>query len=142
MLLCTGLMAFAQQGERKEGHYKDMTPEQMATLQTKEMTLALDLSTAQQEQIQELYLAQAKSRQEKMAARKAATEKEDAEKRTPEDRYGKANERLDNAIAHKGKMKEILTEAQFEKWEGMHKRKGHHRYGKRHDKKRHRAEGK
>ncbi len=145
MLLCTGLMAFAQQGEQQDGQregMKDLTPEQIATLQTKKMILALDLSTAQQEEIQKLNLAEAKFHQGKREARKEVTEKGTAEKRSTADRYERINERLDNAIVRKGKMKEILTEAQFEKWEKMHQQEGHHRYGKRHEKKGHRARGK
>lgn len=145
MLLCTGLMAFGQQGDQKEARKmggKEMTPEQMATLQTKKMTLALDLSTAQQEQIRELYMAQAKLHQEKMESRKAVKETDGAEKSLDTDRYERENERLDNAIARKEKMKEILTEVQYEKWEKMHRKMGRHHHGKRNGDKGHRSHGK
>ena len=41
---------------------KDLTPEQAATLQTKKMALHLDLSEAQQKEIYQLNLANAKER--------------------------------------------------------------------------------
>lgn len=145
MLLCTGMIAFAQQGDQKESRKmegKGMTPEQMATLRTKKMTLALDLSNEQQEQVRELYLSQAKLHQEKREARKDGKESEDAEKNRSEDRYARLNERLDNAITRKGKMKEILTDVQFEKWEQMHQKKGHsHHHGKRKGDRGHRSQG-
>ena len=133
MLLLVTTMTLAQ--EKRERHHRgnmhNMTPEQIATLQTKKMTLALDLSEAQQDQIHALNLEHAQERKSKMEERKAAKEEGGRKELTSEERFAKKNERLDAKLAHKQKMKKILSEAQMEKWEQMHhgKRK-QRRHGK------------
>lgn len=135
LLLCmVGLTAMAQKGENGyRGGKKDLTPEQMATLQTKKMTLALDLTQEQQTTIQAMNLEKAKMRKAKMETRKAAKERVEAKKPTAEERYAMQNKRLDQMIAHKAEMKNILSEEQYERWEKMAHRKGIHgkRKGKR-----------
>ncbi len=128
VLLCmVGMTALAQKGER---HHRsamhDMTPEQMATLQTKKMTLALDLTEAQQKQIQALNLENANMRKAAMEKRKAVKEDDGAKKPSSEERYAMKNKQLDNMIAHKAEIKEILSQEQYEKWEKMAHRKGKH----------------
>ncbi|MEX0290055.1 MAG: hypothetical protein AB3N14_13175 [Flavobacteriaceae bacterium] len=124
MALMVGLVGFAQRGEHRG--MSDLSPEQMAILQTKKLTLALDLSEDQQEVIQELSEENAIALKERIDARKASRE-EGKEKPSSEERFNKQVERLDRAIAHKAKMKEILTEEQYQKWEKMQARKGHQR---------------
>ncbi|SHJ94603.1 Spy/CpxP family protein refolding chaperone [Pseudozobellia thermophila] len=125
IVLCmVGLTAMAQKGERGNRGMKDLSPEQVATLQTKKMTLALDLTQEQQAKIQAINLEQAKERKAKMEERKAAREKGEAKKPTAEERYAMQNERLDKMIAHKAEMKKILSEEQYQKWQKMaHNRK-------------------
>ncbi|MGB5497437.1 MAG: hypothetical protein WBM77_00750, partial [Maribacter sp.] len=73
--LMAGFTAMAQKGERgHKGDYKNMSVEQMATLQTKKMTLDLDLTEVQQSKIQALNLENAKKRKAKMEERKALKE--------------------------------------------------------------------
>ena len=129
-ILCT-LNVVAQEGpdrkDRKERKgmnkelLKDLTPEQHATLQTKKLTLALDLSNRQQTQVLNLQTKVATERKAKMEAHKAKKEK--GEKPTKEERYQMMNERLDAKIAYKRKMKEILSDEQYEQWEKMLARK-------------------
>ncbi len=127
LMLLVGATSIAQQdGKRHGDDMHDLTPEQMATLQTKKMTLALDLTTAQQSQMQALNLENAKMRQEKMAAFKAKKENGEMKERTSEERFAMQNERLDHQIAQKDKMKSILSEEQFQKWEKRDHRKGMH----------------
>lgn len=141
MLLLVGATAVAQ--EKSGGHHRgkmnDMTPEQMATLQTKKMTLALDLSESQQSQIQALNLENVKVRKTKMEERKAKKEVGERKKRTSEERYAMSNARLDAQIAQKEEMKKILSEKQMEKWEkmkhGKRKHKGRKGKGKKGDRK-------
>ncbi|MEO9892754.1 hypothetical protein [Aurantibacter sp.] len=127
MMLLVGVTTIAQ--ERKErpnrGDMKDLTAEQIATLQTKKMTLALDLTSKQQTQIQAINLEQATTRKAKMAERKAAKEDGERKKPTSEERYAMQNERLDAQIALKSEMKSILSDEQYTKWEKMrhHKKK-------------------
>ncbi|WP_422083547.1 Spy/CpxP family protein refolding chaperone [Ulvibacterium sp.] len=136
-MLLAGATAMAQEG-RKNHHraaMKDLTPEQIATLHTKKMTLALDLNEAQQKQIQVLSLENAKLRKAKMEERKAKKESGESKKPTSEERYVMQLERLDNQIAHKAEMKAILSPEQYEKWEKLHFHKRKHRGKERnHDK--------
>ncbi|MRI02560.1 hypothetical protein GH721_18605 [Kriegella sp. EG-1] len=134
MMLLVGVTTIAQ--ERKErpnrGNMKDLTAEQIATLQTKKMTLALDLSSKQQTQIQAINLEQATIRKAKMTERKEARENGERKKPTSEERYAMQNERLDAQIALKSEMKSILSDEQYNKWEKMrhHKKKRGEEKGK------------
>ncbi|WP_430411850.1 hypothetical protein [Kordia sp.] len=114
--------------EKGKKHMKDLTPEQMAELKTKQLTLALDLSENQQQRVLALNTATAKVRKQKMEARKA--DKDKKEKPTSEEKYAMANERLDAKIAYKQSMKQILSGDQYERWEKMAARKGKRKQGK------------
>lgn len=126
------LVSFAGIAQKKDGDKRDhkkprfeqYTPEQMATLQTKELTLALDLNKNQQEKIMALTLENAKLRQEKMEQFKSMKEKgEKPEKPTVEQRFEMRNAMLDHQIAQQQKMKDILSEKQFAEWTKMKKNK-------------------
>ena len=101
---------------------QDRTPEETAQLQAKKMTLHLDLTAAQQEEVEKVLLADAQERQSKMAALKAKKEAND-EKPSKEDLLKMQNDRLDHQIAMKKKMKGILNADQYEKFEKMQQRK-------------------
>lgn len=107
---------------------KDLSPEEIATLQTKKMTLHLDLNEAQQKKVETLFLEEAKLRKTKMEERKAIKESGERKTITKEDKYKMMNERLDRQIEMKQKMKSILNDEQFEKWEiaqgNMEQRRG------------------
>ena len=105
-------------GNRQE-RFQDYTPEEMATLQTKKMTLHLDLSEAQQKEIQKLNLENAIERKTKMEARKSQNEGKEFQKPSKEEQLKMMNERLDNQIEMKNKMKSILNDEQFAKYEEM-----------------------
>jgi len=109
---------------------KDFTPEQMATLRTKKMTLALDLTKAQQNKMQALHLESAKARKGQMKKREQYKNTEKP-KLSSEEKYLKMNSLLDRKIEMKSKMKSILTDEQFQKWErtqkqSRSKKKKHH----------------
>jgi hypothetical protein len=114
-----------RKGERTEKGQRmsDFTPEEMAQLQTKKMTLHLDLTQSQQKQIEKLNLENAKERKAKMEARQAQMRDGKGEKPSKEERLKIMNERLDKQIEMKGKLKKILTEDQLEKWEKSHAQK-------------------
>lgn len=125
--------SFAQEDhkEKREHHrkgkmemMKDFSPEQMATLKTKKMTLALDLNNSQQDKIYALSLKTAKERKAKMEARKKEMEKRDGKRPelSSDEKYKRANERLDKQIAMKKELSSILTKEQLEKLEQMKKR--------------------
>ena len=117
--------------DKKENHrmkkfaaMQDMSAKDIAQLQTKRMTLDLDLTQAQQEKIGAMNLEKAKVRKEKMEAHKKTMENSTAEKPSKEARLKMMNERLDSQIAHKKEMKNILNAEQYEKWEQMQKKRG------------------
>ena len=106
-----------KEGRKERAHkFQDFTPEEVAALHTKQMTLDLDLTEAQQRNIQKINLENAKARKAKMEAHKAKKEKGTSEKPTKEERLQRMNERLDHQIATKKKMKSVLNEVQYEKW--------------------------
>ena len=105
-----------QRANKKEGRQmmKDMSPEEMATISTKKMTLALDLNDKQQAQVKTLFLEQAANRPKKRGEKKELTK---------EERVKMMNDRLDAQIAMKQKMKSILTNEQYVKFEKMEERR-------------------
>lgn len=128
-MLLAAATVMAQEGRKKHlrAAMKDLTPEQIATLHTKKMTLALDLNETQQKQVQALSLEHAKLRKVKMEERKVKKESGESEKPTSEERYARQLERLDRQIVHKAEMKAILSPQQYEKWEKLHFYKKKHR---------------
>ena len=96
----------------------DMTPEEIAQIQTKKMTLELDLNESQQKQVNALLLEEARNRAEKKEAYNKIKDNAEAKAAlTKEDRVKMMNDRLDNQIAMKAKMKNILNADQYAKWE-------------------------
>ena len=136
MLLCAGFNGMAQSHgnhQRKGGAMTGMTPEQIATLRTKRMALALNLSEAQQTKVQKLNLEKATLAKEKMAEFKAKKKSGDFQKPTADERYAMKNRMLDLALAEQQQMKQILDKDQFEKWRKMRaQRHKNWQVGKRH----------
>lgn len=133
-----GLQGIAQ-GQKKQGNKNgnnhremmmNLSAEEIATLQTKKMTLFLDLNETQQAQIKSINLENATKRKTMMAERKAKKESETTNKPNPEKYYARANAKLDHKIAMKAKMKNILNTEQYARWEKAQMRmakKGKHR---------------
>lgn len=122
-------------GDHKRGHaLAQLSAEEIATIQTKKMTLFLDLDESQQREIKKINLEKAIARKEHMEARKAKKESGTMEKPSKEDRVAKINKMLDNKIATKAKMKKILNAEQYAKWEKAMIRKAKNRKGKGHKK--------
>lgn len=137
-----GLQATAQ---RQEGGPKNgergnkmmtLSAEEMATLQTKKMTLSLDLDEGQQKKIYKINLENATQRKTMMEERKAKKEAGTAEKPSKEERLEMMNAMLDHKIAEKAEMKKILNDDQYAKWEKENaNRDGKRRGGKKGDRK-------
>lgn len=127
VVLFIGFNTVAQKREMK-----DFTPEQIATLATKKMVLALDLNKSQQTTIYEINLENAITRKAKREEHKKSMADNHTKKPTAEERYARQSEMLEQQIAQKKKMKSILSNEQFEKWEQLkhkkmrmhHKRRG------------------
>lgn len=101
---------------------KEMTPNDIADLKSKKLTLQLDLTDAQQKEVHQLILEQAKTREDlkKDHQAKAGGKKE---KPSKEDIVIRKNKRLDEQIKMKREMKAILTAEQYAKFEKMKPRK-------------------
>lgn len=95
----------------------DRNPEALATQQTQRMATALELTEAQQKQVQAITLEVAKERQAKMKALKKRKDDGNDEKLSKEARLKFMNERKAYQTAMKQKMKAVLTETQYNKWE-------------------------
>lgn len=126
-LLLAGLSAAAQHMPREgrgRQQMQEFSADEMATLQSKQMMLALDLTSGQQ---QELKTVLAKRNQQRQQMRQAH-QKDSAAMADPQQRYQRMNERLDREIAFRQELKKILTEPQYEKWRQMHppREMGHH----------------
>ena len=117
------LSTFAQRQHKKQQR-PDYTVDQIAELQTKKMTLHLDLTEQQQEEILEINKRKTVERKQKLAERKAA--KETDKNLTSDEIFAKKSAQLDKMIAHKAEMKKILSKEQFETWERSAKRKVRH----------------
>lgn len=118
-----------QQEQRKEKteRFKDFSPEEIATLQTKRMALQLDLTEAQQKEVKAIHLEQAKKRKAQMEAHKKMMEESKGIKPSKEERFNRMNNQLDNQLATKSKFKSILNKEQFEKFEQANAKKGRQR---------------
>lgn len=124
---------------KKANKMMTLSAEEIATLQTKKMTLHLDLNESQQAAIQKINLENATKRKTMIAARNSKKESGKLVKPTKEERLKMANMKLDHQIAMKAKMKDILNDEQFAKWEKSQIRKQAKgkkmKHGKKRDKK-------
>ena len=111
--------------------FNDFSPEEMAELQTKRLTLRLDLTEAQQKEVQKLQLENAKERKARMEARQARKQDGTGPKLSKEEKLALANDRLDRQIEMKKKMKQILNDDQYAKWEMQMERRQDRPQGKR-----------
>lgn len=119
LTLCISALTYAQE---RNGAVEKMNAEQQTILQVKRMTLALDLSLKQQEDIKSLLLERAQKKAAHQLAQK--TKKEKGEKPTASEKFEMHSQLLDAQIEFKSKMKKILSEEQFKKWEKLRNRKG------------------
>ncbi|PKQ45209.1 hypothetical protein [Confluentibacter flavum] len=123
LIALISIEAIAQQRmerpDRKEmaQNMSALTPEESAELQTKRMTLRLDLNQSQQQEIYKINLENANKRKDMMTARKAKRASGDMERPSKEELLKMTNERLDHQIATKAKMKLLLDAEQYTKWE-------------------------
>jgi len=91
-----------------------MDPEKRASIQTKRMALALDLSANQQSEVENALKNHFQEEQEKVSA-----QKKPKKELTEDERHQMLTEKLDAQIALKEKMKNILNEEQYAKYSKM-----------------------
>lgn len=126
MLLIAMTITFAasaqEEGRGHRGRHGDHQPPTDEEVRSKMTETAAELGLNEQQTEQFVAL-----QMEGFAARQAAME----ERR--EERQAMRAEMMKKREAHMAKLKEILTEEQFAKWEEMHKERMHHRgKGKKH----------
>ena len=121
--------------DRKDGSElrKEMTPSEIADLKAKKLTLKLDLTDAQQNKVNAVFLTQAKANEGLREAHKA-TDGEKREKPSKDEFVKMQNHRLDQQIKMKREMKTILTAEQYAKFEKMKPRRQHRKKGMRKNK--------
>jgi len=116
-LLIVGMTSFAQENDRmqKRERMEKLTPEQRDQLQLKKLTLDLNLSAEQQKEMARIIADRSAKREAMVTERKL--QKDKGVTPTADDRFKKENERLDYQAAETAKLKKLLTEEQFTKWE-------------------------
>ena len=120
ILVLVFVITFTTQAQKKGGHDKpQFTIKQETNLAIKKMTLALDLSEKQQNEIKPFLMQKISERKAKKEKRKAT--KEYKKRPTVDQVYAMKMEHLNNQILIKNKMKSILNKEQFEKFEKMQK---------------------
>ncbi len=127
------LNGMAQQREKRSDRKDrsemrmDISPNDIADLKSKKLTLKLDLTEAQQKKVHALILEEAKAN-EKFRKERLANKDENKEKPSKEDFIKMQNLRLDQQIEMKRKMKTILSAEQYAEFEKMkprdHKKRG------------------
>jgi protein CpxP len=122
------VFAFTIQAQKKRGYKQQLTINQQTSLKVKQMTLVLDLSDKQQQQVTPLLRAAIAFRQAAMKKRKEARKQK---KRPSSDEiYAIKSQVLDNKISMKRNMKNILNATQFETFKKMYKQRMKKKKGK------------
>ena len=116
-------VGFSAMAQKKRPHQprkqllESLDAEQIATLRTKKMTLALDLNQEQFEEVLQLNIAEATFHKEKRETRKATAD--DSKPSTASERFNMANARLNRQIAMQQQLKDILTDDQYTLWKEL-----------------------
>ena len=114
-LILAAFFAVATAGFAQPGDREKLSPEQQADLQTKRMTLELGLNDSQQKEVRAALIEQNAFYQKSLKERKET--RASGTRPSADEQYKRKSEMLDRQIAHKAKMKKILTLEQFTKWE-------------------------
>lgn len=122
ILLVVFAFTFTTNAQRKNREERPkFTIAQQTDLAVKKMTLALDLSPKQQNQLKPIIASKMAERKAFMEKRKEA--RKEKKRPTADEMYAMQSKRLDNEIAIKSSMKDILNKEQFEKFEKMQKKR-------------------
>jgi len=119
IVLLISLSINAQQKNRPQKKGSDFTPEQVATLKVKQMTLDLDLNASQQKEMYTIMKSNAEERKTQMEERKQ--NREAGVKLTSDEKYEMQVARLDKQIIQRTAIKNILSKDQFVEWEEIMK---------------------
>ena len=116
LLFIVSFNSFSQNRKQLGNKLKSFSAEQIATLQTKKMTLSLDLNLKQQNEIFNVFLEEVKFKKTK---RGEINERKNNSKEglSSKEIFDMMNEKLDHQIALNNKMKTILNKDQFLVWQ-------------------------
>lgn len=103
--------------QNRDRTVKNMEPQDIAAIQAKRWTLALDLSDKQQAEVEKILLNNAIKRKELMVNKK------DRKDLSKEEKQVLVEKHLDQKIATKRALKDILNEDQYEKFEQINLKK-------------------
>lgn len=119
-IVLVGMTSFAQEKKVRpeRAAMEQMTSEQKNQLQLKKMTLALDLSNAQQQEMSKIIEEQSTKREARIAGRKSRKAL-DTKQPSASERFAKQSQMLDEQIILKDRLKKVLTTDQFKKWEDL-----------------------
>lgn len=113
VVIGTLLMIASIASAQKEPKKMDLKPEQIAAVQSKKLTLALDLSDKQQAAVYNVLVKELSLREVNKQSR------EERAALTSDQKVAMLNERLDARIAQKRSMQSILDKDQYDRWEKM-----------------------
>jgi len=119
ILLLVLIFTFTIQAQKKRGYKQQLTINQQTSLKVKQMTLVLDLSDKQQQQVTPFLRTAIAFKQAAKEKRKKTKEKK--KRLTSDEVYVIKSQLLDNQIALKRGMKDILNTTQFEAFKKMYK---------------------
>ena len=122
------VFTFTIQAQKKRGYKQQLTINQQTSLKVKQMTLALDLSDKQQQQVTPLLRAAIAFRQAAVGKRKEARKQK--KRSTSDEVYVVKSQLLDKKISMKRNMKNILNATQFETFKKMYKQRMKKKKGK------------
>lgn len=105
-----------KKGDRKGSK---LSTEQQVDLAIKQMTLRLDLTAKQQNQIKPILSTQMAEKKAERDAR--MVNREERKRPTSDEMYAMKSKQLDNQIKMKAEMKKILNKEQYEKFDKMQK---------------------
>lgn len=113
LAMMMGITVSAQ--EKRE----QLKPEQRAELHVKKLTLDLDLTKEQQDDLKKFLTDKNKENERYRSGR------EEGKKMSADERFALRNKMLDDKIAMKSKMRQLLRPEQFSKWESMKTERKH-----------------
>lgn len=118
-LMLAATSTFAQ--AKLEGRAQQLSAEQKTELQVKRMTLDLELTEKQQKEIKSLVLEQNQKLEERRKDRDQR--REEMAKMTKDERFKMQSQALDEELAFQAKVKKILTDDQYVKWQAQRERR-------------------
>lgn len=116
LLFFVSFNSLSQNRKQLRTKLESFNAEQIATLQTKKMTLSLDLNLKQQNEIFNVLLEEVKFKKTKKGEIDQR-KKDSKETLSSEERFDIISEKLDHQIALNNKMKTILNKDQFLVWQ-------------------------